>query len=186
MTAYNRHVLENLAAAIGCLAWSPPSYMFLERKPSQWIPEAERANGLQLAKLDPTTSFETYESGSLFCAEYELRWVKVDGAFHVVYVGPEVELFGFKVEEMLNLKDTVACDREYFLWGTPLQPDQFETAGASPGADSLPFLEFRIPRILYYPVSDKAQRAKLHVVEYIDPAQRIAVFYRLQGVKEEF
>jgi hypothetical protein len=46
------------------------------------------------------------------------------------------------------------------------------------------FMEFKIPRVLLYPVSAEARRVRLRVCEYVDPRSGELCYYRFKGLEE--
>ena len=174
----------DLVPAVTALAWPDPSYMLLERVPHAWLTEAEIENGLRLEKLDLTENWNRWERGRLFCADFELRWEKLDGAFQAIYVGPPVNLPGFAPADELTLDDKTIEIHSYWLWGKRVPDDKLATVGARRYPGQNVFLEFVIPRLLYYPVSDAAQQVKLRVCQYIDPKSGALAYYRFCGLEE--
>jgi len=176
--------LDTLSPTVTALTWPLPSYMYLEQVPDHWLSQAERDRGLRLEKLDQTIAFEAWERGRLFCASFELRWEKLDGAFQVVYVGPPAVLAGFVPADDLDLNAAPSRTRSYDLWGRRVPADQIETVGAPTDTDLGAFVEFRIPRLLLYPVPRQAQRVRLRVREYLDPHTGELSYYRFEELEE--
>lgn len=175
---------NDLTSAVVALTWPDPSYMYLERVPYAWLSEAEIESGLRLEKLDLAENWNTWERGRLFCKDFELRWEKLDGAFQAVYVGPPADLPGFVPTDELSLDDKTVETRSYWLWGKRVPDDALTTVGAEKRPGQNVFVEFIVPRLLYYPVSDAAQRVKLRVCQYIDPESGALVYYRFCGLEE--
>jgi hypothetical protein len=174
----------DLAPAVAALAWPDPSYMLLERVPYAWLTEAEIEKGLRLEKFNPAENWNGWERGRLFCADFELRWEMLDGAFQAVYVGPPVDLSGFAHADELDLSDTAVETHSYWLWGNRVPDADLETIGAVKRDDQHAFIEFVVPRVLHYPVSDAAQRVKLCVHQYIDQNNGALAYYRFCGLEE--
>ncbi len=175
---------DDLTGAIKSLTWPTPSYMYLERVPTAWLSDAEIAEGVRLEYLDIATSFQRWERGRVFCADFELRWETSDGAFQMVYVGPEPAPPDFTLADDPDLNGATLQLQSYYLWGNHISADKLDTVGASerPGLEL--FIEFKVPRLLYYPVSERAKRAQLEVVEYLDPDNGDLLYYRFCGLKE--
>ena len=176
--------LEALSPTVTALTWPSPSYMYLEQVPDRWLSRAEREEGLRLEKLDLAISFEAWERGRLFCETFELRWEKSDGAFQVVYVGPAADLAGLVPADDLDLNRAERQERRYDLWGTRVPDDQHETVGATTKTGQAVFAALKIPRLLYYPVSDQAARVRLRVCTYLDPDTGALWYYRFKGLEE--
>ncbi|MGC9396919.1 MAG: type III-D CRISPR-associated protein Csx19 [Anaerolineae bacterium] len=174
----------DLTPAVAALAWPDPSYMYLERVPHAWLTEAEIENGLRLEKLDPAEDWNGWERGRLFCADFELRWETLDGAFQAVYVGPPADLPGFALADDIDLGDTQVETHSYWMWGNRVPDKDLETVGAEKRDDQNVFIEFVVPRVLYYPVSDAAQRVKLRVRQYVDQNSGALAYYRFCGLEE--
>jgi hypothetical protein len=176
--------LQTLSPTVSSLSWPEASYMVLERVPRRWLTEEEIANGLRLEALDPTVTWADWARGRLFCESFELRWERRDGAFDAVYVGEEAELSAFQSAADPDLANTTREWRSYQLWGNPLPDDAYETAGAEKRAGQTAFVEFTVPRLLYYPVANTERRVRLRVCEYVDPT-RAVVYYRFCGLERE-
>lgn len=174
----------DLSPVVAALTWSDPGYMYLERVPYAWLTEAEIENGLRLEKLDPTEDWNTWERGRLFCADFELRWEKLDGVFQAVYVGLPTDLPGFVPADDMSLDDKTVEIHSYWMWGNRVPDDKLATVGAERRPDQNVFIEFVVPRLLYYPVSDAAQQVKLRVCQYIDPESGALAYYRFCGLEE--
>jgi hypothetical protein len=174
--------LTDLAPVITLL--TPNSaYMYLERIPAEWLDEEKRRHGICLEKFDPATPFNDWERGRIFCETFELRWEKQDGIFQVVYLGPATALPDFTQETGLDLSQSQT--QSYYLWGNRVPDDKLAMIQEDKQPNNQIFIEFQVPRILRYPVSEQAKRVKLKVCEYIDPASGALVYYRFQGLEEE-
>jgi hypothetical protein len=176
--------LDDLSATVSALAWPSPSFMYLERVPDRWLSQEERERGLRLEMLDLEAAFNAWERGRVFCEAFELRWEKLDGAFQTVYVGPAADLPGFAPADELDLSAVKVRERSYDLWGNRVPDDQLETVGAPTGTDLAVFLEFKIPRLLLYPVSEEARRVRLRACEYLDPSDGTLCYYRFEKLEE--
>lgn len=174
--------LDSLAPVVGALTWPGPVYMYLERVPDGWLSEAEQEHGLRLERFDPGTPWDTWERGRIFCPTCELRWERLDGTFRAVYVGPAVDLPGFVRETDLDLG--VTEDHSYALWGNRVPAADLAALGARKEDGQQVFLEFIVPRILYYPASAAAQRVRLRVRTYVDPESGALIYYRFSGLEE--
>ncbi len=174
--------LDDPSPAVAALDWPDASYMYLERVPATWLVEAERQDGLRLEKL-AAAPFQEWERGRVFCQAFELRWEKLDGAFQIVYVGPDTALPGF-TPAALDLSHAKLEPHAYFMWGSRVPVDRLDEVGAQaqPGLEL--FIEFQTPRLLRYPVPSQAGRVKLQVVEYHDPASGCRLYYRFCGLEE--
>jgi hypothetical protein len=162
--------------------------MYLERVPNAWLTEPERENGIRLEKFDAATDFAAWERGRIFCEAFELRWEKVDGAFHLVYAGAPVELDHFRPAEVTLTPEEDEGERDgaYHLWGKRVAADKLDLVGAEEEDGYAPFVEGKVSRVLYYPVSpaDHKQRIKLTVREYVDPEDGRVIYYRFRGIEE--
>lgn len=177
--------LDDPGSAVDALDVPPSSVMVLERVPNAWLSDAERRNGLRLDIIEPGVEFGRWERGQVFCDAFELRWERIDGAFQTVYVGAPVGLPGFVEAEEVDLSGTNTADRELFLWGTAVAQDRLEAVGVVDEEGSSAFVDFRIPRLLRYPVGTDAARVRLRIREYCDPSSGERVYYRFLGLKEE-
>jgi hypothetical protein len=158
--------------------------MYLERVPDRWLTDEERRDGLRLEEFAPEADLNVWERGRIFCADFELRWEWLDGAFQAVYVGSPTELPGFTPTDDLNLDDTTPREQSYMLWGNRVPDDQLETVGVELSKGQPTFIEFQVPRVLHYPVSERAQRVRLRVREYVDPGSGARCYYRFLGLEE--
>jgi hypothetical protein len=176
--------IETLETAIAALEPLDACYMYLERVPDEWLTGEDRRDGLRLEKFDPDEDFDRWERGRIFCADFELRWERLDGAFQAVYVGAPAELPGFAPSADLNLDDKTLEERSYMLWGNRVPDDQLETVGTEEREGQPAFIEFQVPRVFYYPASDQAQRVRLQVREYVEPDSGARCYYRFLGLEE--
>lgn len=176
--------LEEIQPTIATLQPSEPCYMYLERVPDRWLTDAERQHGLRLEQFALEEDFNAWERGRIFCQQFELRWETTDGAFQVVYVGEPIDLPEFTGTEDLDLADKTIKERRYLLWGNRVPDDQLETVGVTKREDQQVFIEFQVPRVLQYPVSDQAQQVWLQVREYVDPGSGVRCYYRFLGLEE--
>jgi len=176
--------LDDLSATVSTLKWPEISYMYLERVPVGRLFAPDPDQTLRLAHFEANTSFNEWERGRLFCANFELRWEKQDGAFQTVYVGQDIELPAFERADELDLQNMKTRPNSYYLWGKRVSNRDLQTIGAQREADSELFVALRIPRILRYPVSAKAKYAKLMIREYVDSGKNV-VYYRFEGLEEE-
>lgn len=176
--------LDDLTETISALTWPEVSYMYLERVPNSWLTTPHPDQTLRLAHFDVNTSFNEWERGRLFCADFELRWEKQDGAFQTVYVGQDIELPAFERADELDLQHMKTRTNSYYLWGKRVSNKDLQTIGAQREANSELFVALRIPRILRYPVSPNAKYAKLLIREYLNSGENV-VYYRFEGLKEE-
>lgn len=175
--------LQDLSPIISELTWPERSYMVLERVPDAWLADGERENGLRLEAFDPAEPFNDWERGRVFCAAFELRWEKLDGAFQAVYVGPPANLAGFALAQELDLSAAKPEPHRYYLWGTRVPDDQLDTVGAEKRPGAQVFIELIVPRVLHYPVSPQATRVMLSVIEYVDPDSGALLYHRFQGLE---
>jgi hypothetical protein len=176
--------LETLEPTIAALEPLEACYMYLERVPDEWLTGEDRRDGLRLEKFEPDEDFDRWERGRIFCADFELRWERLDGAFQAVYVGAPQELPGFVPADELNLDGTKVEQRSYMLWGNKVPADDLETVGAEKREGQSAFIEFQVPRVFYYPASDQAQRVRLQVREYVDPGSGARCYHRFLGLEE--
>jgi hypothetical protein len=173
--------LDSLTEVIAALPVTGETFMLLERVPTNWLNDKERAEGLRLEHFDVATDFDGWERGRIFDLAFELRWERVGNAFQVVYCGEELTLPGFAKVEEINLATLTTISRFYFLWGERVKEEDLLVIGQSSG--TLVFLELQVPRLLHYPVSPQAKRVKLKVLEYQDVTGAL-VYYRFCGLEE--
>ena len=176
--------LIDLSPTVASLSWPEDSYMYLERIPTVWLTKDERKNGLRLERFNPDMGWNTWERGRLFCESFELRWEKQAGVFWVVYVGASVDLPGFALADELDLSAAHSQPRSYYLWGSRVPGEQLKIIGAKRRPGSEVFVEFKAPRVLYYPVSERAKKVALKVCEYFDSASGALLYYRFQQLEE--
>lgn len=175
---------DDLVPAIESLNPASPCYMMLERVPDRWLTAEEKKTGFQVNRFAERERFNDWERGRIFCAAFELRWETLEGAFQAVYAGVQTALPGFERATALHLEDTVVEERSYPLWGNRVPEDQLDTVGAEKLPGQQPFIEFQVPRVLHYPVSERAQRVRLRVREYMDPSSGERCYYRFCGLEE--
>lgn len=140
----------------------------------------------------PNKERERFTSGRIFTRDAELRWEKADGSnYNVVYFGPPIELEGTNKsrQELISTDHYEQETRCYYLFGKRLDEKQRERmmipAEDTSSADRL-YAEARIPRLLYYPTTqpaDRQERVQLEVLEYREKSTAQVKFYRFQGVK---
>lgn len=171
---------EKVADAIVTLPVTDTTVMLLEELPTTWLSEEERENGLRLEYFDPSIDFNIWGCGRIFDDTFEMRWERMDGAFQIVYCGPEITLPGFERVSEVDLSVCIAETRRYFLWGKKVREQDLEIIGRP--SDEQLFIELQIPRLLHYPVAVSAQRVRLQVCEYWDSAGTL-VYYRFQGLE---
>jgi len=176
--------LTDLAPVIKALRWPAAAYMYLERAPELWLSDAEVVAGVRLEVFDPQTQFGEWERGRVFCADFELRWEKLDGAYQTVVVGNTLVLNNFTPANEMGLAMATVQKRGYLLWGKRMKDDQLSVINAEHKPNSQVYLELRIPRILRYPVSPNARQTQLNVFEYVDPKSGDLLYYRFVGLEE--
>lgn len=152
-----------LPETLGALTVPSDAVAFLQRSPSRWLDESELADGILLSRYNAGTSIESWESGRVFCHQWEVRW---DNS-HAIYTGESADLAGF--ESGPDLSSCARVEKSCYLWGK---------------RDGERFIELRIPRVLTYPVAEGA-RVKLRVAEWFDSAGRLVASrcVRLEGAK---
>lgn len=176
--------VDDLAPVVAALNVPDRCYVYLERVPERWLTEEERRDGLRLERFAPDEDFNIWERGRIFSELFELRWEKLDGAFQAVYVGAPAELDGFAPADELDLVEKRTGERSYLLWGNRVPDDELETVGAERREGQQVFIEFQVPRVLRYPVSDQARRVRLRVREYVDRGSGAVCYYRFLGLEE--
>lgn len=177
--------LSDPTPAVKALEWPEPSYMYLEQVPDSWVSVPDMEKGLSLHYYNPDLNFQFWERGRLFCQDWELRWEKQDDLFWCVYVGSPTELPGFAPAPELDLTSAKLVSNSYYLWGLQVEEDKLDMVGAQSVSDMQVFFELRVPRLLRYPVSSAARRAKLITCEYIDPTSGQMIYHRYQAFQEE-
>jgi len=152
-----------LASTLGALKVPPDAVVFVERASSRWLDESEIADGIRMSSYDAGMPIESWESGRVFCTQWEVRWDRS----HAVYTGESTDLAGFRSGPDISFCARV--EKSCYLWGK---------------RDGESFIELRIPRVLTYPVSE-GSRVKLRVAEWFDSAGRLVASrcVRLEGVK---
>lgn len=175
--------VKDVDELIASYQFSPDAYVLVEQLPISVVLKPEERQNLLLfkrfSKIEPETRLSNYTSGRIFTSEFELRWERQDGMFHVVYVGVERS-------QLLPVKETeinMASFRKahYYLFGKRLKDEGVDNdvARIGPPARAGDFAELRIPRLLRYPElpnAPKAQRLRLAVREYIDETGQVQLF----------
>jgi len=177
--------LDDPGSAVDALDVPTSGVMYLERVPNAWLSDAERRDGLRLIPFEPGVEFGRWERGRLFCDRFELRWERLEGAFQTVYVGEAIDLTGFAAAEEIDLSAAESVDREILLWGSAVARERLESVRVPDVEGFSAFVDFRISRLLRYPVGADAARVRLRMREYRDPASGERVYYRFLGLKEE-
>jgi len=162
-----------------------PAYIIAERIPQKWLDGAERKNDLRFTRY--TSEFEVgeFESGYLFAKEFELRWEKGPKGIRVRYIGAHLsapEPLGQAKEQLASELETPEV--QYQLWGRRIGKKDLPLIGAE-AANGTFFASARIPRVLQYPASDKADVMYLCVREYRDHQSGRTVLWRFAGVNEK-
>lgn len=175
--------LTDLSPTIEQISWDDPSYMYLERVPTQWLAGIDIHDGLGLRRFDPTLPFNQWERGQIFCPDFELRWEKQQGRYQTVYIGQAQTLADFQSAPEPILDDTQQIRRQYYLWGKKVQDEDLDQIGAANQEQQRAFAQLGIPRVLYYPVSPDAEQVQLEVCEYMDTSN-VRVYYRFLQLQE--
>ncbi len=174
----------NIAAIIKACEFPGDSFVLVERLPQHVVSDEERQNLLQFGRLnsgiDPTGSI----SGRVFSRNFELRWQEEGGKYYVVYLGEERNIPRLKKDEKalagLKKHDTA---KSYYLFGENLDDNKLKNMGLKEEPDY--YAEVRIPRLLRYPVSKRAQRVQLTVCEYVEEETGRMQFFRFQELEDE-
>jgi len=171
--------LSSLASVIKAVSWSDKTVMWLETALDHFLSDDEREHGLRFELYQADQPFEHWPHGRIFDETAELKWEKEGGQFHVVYCGSFAPPAGMQpaVNEAIKHEDS-----SYYLWGSRIKNEDRADLGLQ--SDEAVFAELKIPRILRYPVSTKAERVKLKVREFYN-AEGALIFTRFVGLEEE-
>jgi hypothetical protein len=160
-----------------------PALMLLEAQPRRVIEQDARQDLLHFAFFDPTFDFTPYTSGRIFHALGELRWERQHPIVQIVYTGHKEYKPELQDARETMLDAYIPKDREYFLFGKRLNEKQLDRIG--PAAQPGDFAEARIPRLLRYPqlpTLANAERVRLVMCEYVDPATALNFAYRFKSL----
>ncbi|HTK10287.1 MAG TPA: hypothetical protein VL485_24165 [Ktedonobacteraceae bacterium] len=185
--------LTGLHTLIAHCRFPAEALVLLECLPQHTITrQKERQDLLWFGSFEQKIAFENYTSGRIFQASGELRWEKERDDFQVVYVGDEGE-FSRQIEAILRdysnntslpeLPSLRSQRKEYYLFGTRLQPGDLEKIGplAQPGD----FAEVRIHRLLRYPLKGNSDGPIRFIVdELFDEKTGQRVLFRFVGLNE--
>ncbi len=172
--AYNKAIPPNTSP-------DDPSLMLLEAQPRRVIKQDARQDLLCFALFDPSFDFSSYTSGRIFHALGELRWERHHSNVQIVYTGRKEYKPALPNAREIPLDTCLYEHREYFLFGKRLDKEELNSIGTA--AQHGDFAEIRIPRLLRYPQLPKltdAERVRLVMCEYVDPATAINVAYRFK------
>ncbi|HVB24689.1 MAG TPA: CRISPR-associated protein Csx19 [Ktedonobacteraceae bacterium] len=174
--------VEDIDELIASYQFPPDAYVLVEQLPTKVVLNTERQNLLLFTRFGDIEQYprlSNYTSGRIFTLDFELRWERQKGMFHVVYIGAE---WG----QLLPVKETeinMASSRKayYYLFGKRLNDvgENNDVARIGPPARAGDFAELRIPRLLRYPElpnAPRAQRLRLAVREYIDETGQVQLF----------
>lgn len=139
---------------------------FLKSKmPSDVFTIQENIRSIEFIKGVPVAS-NLLEKGRSFSKDIEIRWLKVNGGFHLVAFSEDSKLLeGLELSDESYLAKAVS----YFLWGE-YKPD-LKT-----------FIEVRIPRPINYPVSAGREKGRLRIIAYNYLKDEIIQFTRYRNV----
>lgn len=177
--------LDNPQKSIDVLNWPDSTLMYLEKMITGWL-SPDLPHAPQVAFFDPDTEFREWERGRVFCADFELRWEKVEEKFQMVYVGNPITLDGFT--QAIDLAQTQAESTTYYLWGRRVAKEDLGKIGVAHEPESHGiFIQMRVPTHLYYPVQhEKTNRVKLKVCHYRHQETGQILYHRYLGLEEEF
>ena len=161
------------------------AYIIAERIPTKWLDDSERKNSLRFTRYTSDFDAGEFESGYLFAKEFEIRWERGPKGIRVRYIGGHASA----TESLRQVKDQLASELEtpevqYQLWGRRIGNKDLALIGVE-GTDGAFFANARIPRVLQYPASDKAEIMYLCVREYRDHQSGRTLLWRFAGVKEK-
>lgn len=159
-----------------------PVFMLVEMQPQHVIEPRERQNLLRFALFEHSFAFAGYTSGRVFHQHGELRWERQQGTFQVVYTGQEAYKPDLEITAHMLLDDCQQDFRRYLLFGKRLADKELNRIG--PAAQAGDFAEVRIPRLLLYPAPQDAQRVRMVVCEYREPASGQRIAFRFTDLKE--
>jgi hypothetical protein len=164
---------------------SHTSYFIGERIPQKWLDDSERKNDLRFTSHIGEFDAGEFESGYLFAKEFEIRWEKGLEGIRVRYIGGHVS----SPEPLGQAKDQLVSELEtpeihYQLWGRRIGKKDLALIGVE-ATDGAFFASARIPRVLQYPASEKAEIIYLCVREYRDHQSGNTLLWRFAGVKEK-
>ncbi len=171
--------LPSLASVIKAVPWSDKTVMWLETALDHFLNDDEREHGLRFERYQAGEQFEQWPHGRIFDESAELKWEKEGGEFHVVYCGSFAPPAGMQptANDAIKYEDS-SC----YLWGSRIKNEDRIDLRLQP--NEAVFAELKIPRILHYPVSAKAERVKLKVREFYN-VEGALIFTRFAGLEEE-
>lgn len=176
--------LNDPASAVEALTWPHDSYMYLERIPETWLTPGEIAHGFRLEHLDLDEDWHSWERARLFCETFELCWERIEAGYQTIYIGPEAALQDFTLIADLDLEDMEIVEESYLMWGNRVPQKKVSDIGVEPKAGQHAFVEFAVPRVLTYPVSEQAENVRLRVRRYVEPLTGIMRAYRFCNLEE--
>lgn len=137
-----------------------------------------------------------YSSGRIFQENMEIRWEKLDGQMHVVYLGTEKytsALRHYGLQDNSKILDEIQAEspktKSYYLFGKWLKDEDIKYKDKQE-KEAEYFAEIRIPQLLLYPVkpSKPDELATkpfvcLQVCEYTNKDTGIAELFRFQKLE---
>lgn len=182
-------VIPDSAGLAGWVGRNVPAgstaYIIAERVPRKWLDETERKNDLRFTRRAGEFEAGKFEAGYLFGEGFEIRWETEPEGINVRYVGVDVS----EPEPLSLATDQLSSEVEtpeirYQLWGRRVGKKDLALIGQQDAHEPL-FASARIPRVLQYPASDKAEIAYLRVREYRDRQSGHTLLWRFAGVEEK-
>lgn len=193
--------VTDINALITACEFSDDAYVLLERFPEQLIADNKRADLLRFRLLGKPTDRDDHNvltsiSGRVFQSDRELRWEKVDGSYHAVYLGAELDLPILDHDEsddcLLNNLIKHERAKHYYLFGEILDTKQLRNMDLKDTEDmSVYYAEVRIPRILRYPqltdydTQKSKRRVQLVICEYVHQDTGSLQLFRFQDLVSE-
>ncbi len=163
-----------------------------EQLPQHLIDDQKRSNLLLFTWHPAVLQVDNYltTTGRIFDKSCELRWELIGkDEFQVIYLGHKQNIsilkdYGLKsndeFSEFIQNDQIEKKDAEKILFGKFLEAQSPLIANTE---NIKPFAEARIPRILYYPLNDKAEYVKMNVIEYWQIGSGSLLTFRFESLK---
>jgi hypothetical protein len=152
--------------------------------------QTEREKMLLFKRFKQGIHFENYSSGRIFREDMEIRWEKLEGKMHVVYLGTEEYmpvLRAHKLQEKQGVLEKTRAElpKFYYLFGERLKEEDIKYKNKREKKEEEEyFAEVRIPQLLLYPIKPGTKPyVCLQVCEYINAETGIVELFRFQKLQ---
>ncbi len=172
--------VSEMMPLIKAISWAEDALMIVEQIPDHQTETLPCQEGIGVGRLNKKTAFESWPVGRVCDADKELTWTRTEdaAAFRVVYSGAAIPLPDTLQQTEGVSAWNVSEPQPYILWGASLPPE-------NPDADTFPFAEVQIPRILQYPIGcqERNTRLQVKIICYHDPKTGEMQHYRFQTME---